>query len=104
MLESAARLLFPGGAGVLGVPAAGGHYGPGGGFSGGLVAGLAFVCATSRRRDDNLGSGSDPSARLVGTRTDHRGAHALAPVAWGDPVLASSSGRSPSARSATSTS
>lgn len=90
VLESAARLLFP----VVLVFSVflllEGHYGPGGGFSGGLVAGLAFVLRHIAGGDDNLGSRFRirPPV-LVGTGLIIAVLTALAPVAWGDPVLAS---------------
>ncbi|MFR9805764.1 MnhB domain-containing protein [Pseudonocardia sp. RS010] len=43
LLEAAARFLFPTVLVFSGYLLFVGHYGPGGGFSGGLVAGLAFV-------------------------------------------------------------
>lgn len=63
-----------------------GHYGPGGGFAAGLVAGLAFVLRHIATGSANLGV--RPPV-VVGTGLLVALLAALAPVAFGDPVLAS---------------
>lgn len=67
-----------------------GHYGPGGGFSGGLVAGLAFVLRYV------AGGTADPGAvvrvrppALIGTGLSLAALAGLAPAAFGAPVLSS---------------
>ena len=90
MLEVTARALFPTvlvfSIYLLGV----GHYGPGGGFSAGLVAGLAFVLRYL------AGGSTDPGAVirirppvLMGVGLTVAVLTALAPLAFGNPVLSS---------------
>jgi multicomponent Na+:H+ antiporter subunit B len=90
MLEMATRALFP----VILVFSLYlllvGHYGPGGGFSGGLVAGLAFVLRYL------AGGSTDPGALvpirppvLMGLGLTIAIATAFAPVLAGEPVLSS---------------
>jgi len=69
-----------------------GHYAPGGGFSGGLVAGLAFVLRYIAGGDS---AGAEIGSRirmrppvLMGTGLLVAVLSALAPVAFGAPVLA----------------
>lgn len=67
-----------------------GHYGPGGGFSGGLVAGLAFVLRHIAGGDDNLGSKFRIRPPVVvGTGLTIAVLTGLAPVLWGGAVLES---------------
>ncbi|MHA6625793.1 MnhB domain-containing protein [Pseudonocardia sichuanensis] len=66
-----------------------GHYGPGGGFAAGLVAGLAFVLRYIAGGSDDLGA----TVRLrppvlIGSGLGVALLSALAPVAFGAPVLA----------------
>ena len=93
LLETAARMLFP----IVLVFSAYllfvGHYGPGGGFAGGLTAGLAFVLRHI--------AGGGIEGRQIGARIRIRPpvliglglvlavVSALLPVAFGAPVLAS---------------
>ncbi len=90
LLEMAARILFPTVLVFSMFLLLEGHYGPGGGFSGGLVAGLAFVLRHIAGGDGNLGArvrirppvvigGGLTIAVLTG----------LAPIAFGAPVLSS---------------
>ena len=90
MLEVTARALFPTvlvfSIYLLGV----GHYGPGGGFSAGLVAGLAFVLRYL------AGGSTDPGAVitirppvLMGVGLTVAVLTALVPLAFGNPVLSS---------------
>jgi multicomponent Na+:H+ antiporter subunit B len=93
LLEAAARLLFPTVLVFSVYLLVVGHYAPGGGFSGGLVAGLAFVLryiAGGSVEGAEIGSRirlRPPALMglglLVATLT------ALAPVAFGAPVLGS---------------
>jgi multicomponent Na+:H+ antiporter subunit B len=65
-----------------------GHYGPGGGFSAGLVAGLAFVLRYIAGGSDDLGAVVRvPAPVVIGTGLVVALLTALAPVAWGAPVL-----------------
>lgn len=93
LLETAARVLFP----IVLVFSVYllivGHYGPGGGFAGGLTAGLAFVL---RYIAGGGADGAEIGARitvrppmLVGLGLALAVLCALAPVAFGAPVLAS---------------
>ncbi|NMH91756.1 cation transporter [Pseudonocardia bannensis] len=71
-----------------------GHYGPGGGFSGGLVAGLAFVLRYIAGGGTDLGARVGSRIRLrppmlVGVGLSIAVLTALAPTAFGAPVLAS---------------
>jgi multisubunit Na+/H+ antiporter MnhB subunit len=90
MLEMATRALFP----VILVFSLYlllvGHYGPGGGFSGGLVASLAFVLRYL------AGGSTDPGALvpirppvLMGLGLTIAVGTALAPLLAGEPVLSS---------------
>ncbi|MGH3908523.1 MAG: MnhB domain-containing protein, partial [Pseudonocardiaceae bacterium] len=65
-----------------------GHYGPGGGFSGGLVAGLAFVLRyiAGERRDVGVSVPIRPPV-LVGLGLTIAVLSGLAPVLAGRPVL-----------------
>ncbi|MBC3190725.1 cation transporter [Pseudonocardia sp. C8] len=89
VLEAAARLLFPTVLVFSLYLLLEGHYGPGGGFSGGLVAGLAFVLR-------HIAGSEDPGAPfgirppvIAGTGLVIAVLTALAPVVAGDPVLSS---------------
>ena len=66
-----------------------GHYGPGGGFSAGLVAGLAFVLRyiAGGRGDLGIVARFRPPA-VIGTGLTIALVTALAPAAFGLPVLA----------------
>jgi multicomponent Na+:H+ antiporter subunit B len=66
-----------------------GHYGPGGGFAAGLVAGLAFVLRYIAGGSDDLGAAVRlrPPV-LIGSGLAVALLSALAPVAFGAPVLA----------------
>lgn len=90
LLEMAARALFPTVLVFSVFLLFEGHYGPGGGFSGGLVAGLAFMLRHLAGGDQNLG------ARLrirppvvIGVGLSVAVLTALAPVLFGKPVLSS---------------
>ncbi|MFP5022892.1 MnhB domain-containing protein [Pseudonocardia phyllosphaerae] len=88
VLEAAARLLFP----VVLVFSVylllEGHYGPGGGFSGGLVAGLAFVLRHIAGGDDQPGSSFRVRPPVVvGAGLTLAVLTGLAPLAFGEPVL-----------------
>jgi multicomponent Na+:H+ antiporter subunit B len=65
-----------------------GHYGPGGGFSAGLVAGLAFVLRHVAGGNGDLGAAVRvrPPA-VIGTGLAIAVVSALVPVAFGAPVL-----------------
>ena len=90
VLESAARLLFPTVLVFSVYLLFEGHYGPGGGFSGGLVAGLAFVLRHIAGGDDNLGSKFRVRPPvLVGAGLTLAVLTALAPLLFGEPVLSS---------------
>ncbi len=67
-----------------------GHYGPGGGFSAGLVAGLAFVLRYIANGPDDVTAAMPlrPPA-VIGTGLLVALLAALAPVAFGAPVLSS---------------
>jgi multicomponent Na+:H+ antiporter subunit B len=66
-----------------------GHYGPGGGFSAGLVAGLAFVLRYLAGGSGDLGAAlSVRPPILTGLGLTVALLTALAPVAFGAPVLA----------------
>ncbi len=93
LLETAARVLFP----IVLVFSVYllivGHYGPGGGFAGGLTAGLAFVL---RYIAGGGIEGAQIGARikirppmLIGLGLVLAVLAALLPVAYGEPVLAS---------------
>ena len=94
VLESAARLLFPTVLVFSVFLLFGGHYGPGGGFSGGLVAGLAFVLRHIAGGDDTLGSRFRirPPV-IVGTGLVIAVLTGLAPVLWGEAVFSSTKWR-----------
>jgi multisubunit Na+/H+ antiporter MnhB subunit len=93
LLEMAARLLFPTVLVFSVYLLVVGHYAPGGGFAGGLVAGLAFVLRYI--------AGGGAEGAEIGTRLNLRPPllvglglllaviAAFAPVAFGRPVLAS---------------
>jgi multicomponent Na+:H+ antiporter subunit B len=90
MLEVTARALFPTVLVFSIYLLCVGHYGPGGGFSAGLVAGLAFVLRYL------AGGSTDPGAVitirppvLMGVGLTVAVATALVPLAFGDPVLSS---------------
>jgi multicomponent Na+:H+ antiporter subunit B len=90
MLEMATRALFPTILVFSMYLLCVGHYGPGGGFSAGLVAGLAFVLRYI------AGGSTDPGAVvkirppvLMGLGLTVAVATALAPLLFGKPVLAS---------------
>lgn len=90
VLEAAARLLFPTVLVFSVFLLFEGHYGPGGGFSGGLVAGLAFVLRHIAGGDDNLGSKFRVRPPVVvGTGLTIAVLTGLAPVLWGGAVLES---------------
>lgn len=90
LLEMAARILFPTVLVFSIYLLLEGHYGPGGGFSGGLVAGLAFVLRYIAGGDENLGARVRirPPV-LVGAGLALAVLTALAPAAFGAPVLSS---------------
>ncbi|MEQ3554764.1 MnhB domain-containing protein [Pseudonocardia nematodicida] len=90
VLEAAARLLFPTVLVFSVYLLFEGHYGPGGGFSGGLVAGLAFVLRHIAGGDDNLGSKFRirPPV-IVGTGLSIAVVTGLVPVLFGGAVLES---------------
>ena len=90
VLEAAARLLFPTVLVFSVFLLFEGHYGPGGGFSGGLVAGLAFVLRHIAGGDDNLGSNFRirPPV-IVGSGLIIAVLTGLAPVLWGEAVFSS---------------
>lgn len=95
VLEAAARLLFPTVLVFSVFLLFEGHYGPGGGFSGGLVAGLAFVLRHIAGGDDNILAsrfGIRPPV-LVGTGLIIAVLTGLAPVLWGEAVLSSTKWR-----------
>ena len=90
MLEVTARALFPTVLVFSIYLLCVGHYGPGGGFSAGLVAGLAFVLRYL------AGGSTDPGAVirirppvLMGVGLTVAVLTALAPLAFGNPVLSS---------------
>jgi multisubunit Na+/H+ antiporter MnhB subunit len=90
MLEVTARALFPTILVFSIYLLCVGHYGPGGGFSAGLVAGLAFVLRYL------AGGSTDPGAViairppvLMGVGLTVAVLTALAPVPFGAPVLSS---------------
>lgn len=90
VLESAARLLFPTVLVFSVYLLLQGHYGPGGGFSGGLVAGLAFVLRHIAGGGDNPGTGFRIRPPVVvGSGLTIAVLTALAPLAFGRPVLSS---------------
>ncbi|OLL76381.1 Na(+) H(+) antiporter subunit A / Na(+) H(+) antiporter subunit B [Pseudonocardia sp. Ae168_Ps1] len=94
VLEAAARLLFPTVLVFSVFLLFEGHYGPGGGFSGGLVAGLAFVLRYIAGGDDDPGS----TLRIrppvvVGTGLTIAVLTGLAPLLWGGAVLSSAKWR-----------
>ncbi|OZM78440.1 MnhB domain-containing protein [Pseudonocardia sp. MH-G8] len=65
-----------------------GHYGPGGGFAAGLVAGLAFVLRHIAGGSDDLGAAVRVRPPVVyGVGLTIALLSALAPVAFGAPVL-----------------
>ncbi|MBP2370160.1 MnhB domain-containing protein [Pseudonocardia parietis] len=95
VLEAAARLLFPTVLVFSVFLLFEGHYGPGGGFSGGLVAGLAFVLRHIAGGDDNILAsrfGIRPPV-LVGAGLIIAVLTGLAPVLWGEAVLSSTKWR-----------
>jgi len=90
MLEVTARALFPTVLVFSIYLLCVGHYGPGGGFSAGLVAGLAFVLRYL------AGGSTDPGAVitirppvLMGVGLTVAVLTALVPLAFGNPVLSS---------------
>lgn len=90
MLEVTARALFPTVLVFSIYLLCVGHYGPGGGFSAGLVAGLAFVLRYL------AGGSTDPGAVirirppvLMGVGLTVAVLTGLAPLAFGNPVLSS---------------
>lgn len=90
VLESAARLLFPTVLVFSLYLLVEGHYGPGGGFSGGLVAGLAFVLRHIAGGDEDLGLRFRVRPPIVvGTGLTIAVLTALAPLAFGQPALSS---------------
>ncbi|MCW0211842.1 MAG: cation transporter [Pseudonocardia sp.] len=93
MLEMAARVLFPTVLVFSVYLLIVGHYAPGGGFSGGLVAGLAFVLRYIAGGDaEGAAIGSRIRLRpplLVGIGLLLAVLAAFAPVAFGNPVLSS---------------
>lgn len=94
VLEAAARLLFPTVLVFSVYLLFAGHYGPGGGFSGGLVAGLAFVLRHIAGGDDDPGSTFRIRPPVVvGTGLIVAVLTGLAPVLWGEPVLSSATWR-----------
>ncbi|GEL19266.1 MnhB domain-containing protein [Pseudonocardia asaccharolytica] len=93
MLEMAARVLFPTVLVFSAYLLLVGHYGPGGGFSGGLVAGLAFVL---RYIAGGGSEGAEIVARLhirprqlAGGGLTLAVLTALAPMLFGQPALTS---------------
>lgn len=93
LLELAARVLFPTVLVFSLYLLLVGHYGPGGGFSGGLVAGLAFVV---RHIAGGGSEGAEIGARvrvrppvLVGLGLGVAVVTALVPAVFGAPVLSS---------------
>ncbi|ANY10216.1 cation transporter [Pseudonocardia sp. HH130630-07] len=94
VLEAAARLLFPTVLVFSVFLLFEGHYGPGGGFSGGLVAGLAFVLRHIAGGADDPGSTMRirPPA-VVGTGLIISVLTGLAPVLWGGSVFESAKWR-----------
>lgn len=93
LLEMATRFLFPTVLVFSLYLLAVGHYGPGGGFSGGLVAGLAFVLRyIAGGEADGAQIGSRVrlrSPQLVGGGLLIAVGAALLPVPFGRPVLSS---------------
>ncbi len=90
LIEVAARTLFPTMLVFSLYLLLVGHYSPGGGFSGGLVAGLAFVLRHIAGGD--VGFGTRVAVRppvVVGTGLAVAVLTALAPLAAGAPVLSS---------------
>jgi multisubunit Na+/H+ antiporter MnhB subunit len=92
LLEAAARFLFPTVLVFSVYLLLVGHYAPGGGFSGGLVAGLAFVLRyIAGGGSEGAEIGSRLALRppiLMGLGLLVAVLSALAPVAFGAPVLA----------------
>ena len=88
LLELTARLLFPTMLTFSLYLLLAGHYGPGGGFSGGLVAGLAFVLRyiAGGRQDVGASVPIRPPV-LVGLGLTIAVLSGLAPVLAGRPVL-----------------
>ncbi|TCK25501.1 MnhB domain-containing protein [Pseudonocardia endophytica] len=93
LLETAARLLFPLVLVFSVYLLIVGHYGPGGGFAGGLTAGLAFVLRyIAGGGIEGAQIGSRIRIRppmLIGLGLTLAVLTALLPVAFGEPVLAS---------------
>jgi multicomponent Na+:H+ antiporter subunit B len=90
LLEVAARLLFPTMLVFSMYLLLVGHYSPGGGFSGGLVAGLAFVLRHIAGGD--VGFGARVAIRppvVIGTGLAVAVLSGLAPLVAGAPVLSS---------------
>jgi multicomponent Na+:H+ antiporter subunit B len=90
LLEVAARLLFPTMLVFSLYLLLVGHYSPGGGFSGGLVAGLAFVLRHIAGGD--IGFGARVAVRspvVIGTGLAVAVLAGLAPLVVGAPVLSS---------------
>lgn len=88
LLETTARILFPTVLVFSLYLLLAGHYQPGGGFSGGLVAGLAFVLRyiAGGRQDIGAAVRVRPPV-LVGTGLTIAVLTALAPALFGAPVL-----------------
>ncbi|MGD9990167.1 MnhB domain-containing protein [Pseudonocardia sp.] len=93
LLELATRVLFPTILVFSLYLLLVGHYGPGGGFAGGLVAGLAFVLRhIAGGRSDGPEIGARVKVRppvLVGIGLGVAVVTALVPAAFGEPVLSS---------------
>lgn len=90
LLEMTARVVFPTVLVFSLYLLLAGHYAPGGGFSGGLVAGLAFVLRylAGGRQDVGAAVRVRPPV-LIGSGLTIAVLTALAPVLAGNPVLAS---------------
>lgn len=90
LLEMAARVLFPTVLVFSLYLLMEGHYGPGGGFSGGLVAGLAFVLRHIAGGGETVGAFRRVRPPMViGIGLAIAIATALVPALFGAPVLSS---------------